>query len=722
MRVPVLLAHHGPAVLEYLAPDGTEAGAVVSVPLGPRQVKGVVWDEGVFTIPPVEVTRLKPVVAILDLPPVDKPLRQLVQWAADYYLASPGVVLRMVLPQEAFMVPPEPVARYIRGKVPPVIRGAARKALVGEIAAMADFGPATLKEWAQETGVSVARLRGLVDAGVLLKEAGSVDRPRPTPPLLPEGPELGEAQRAAADTLCAAVRAEKFHPFLLDGVTGSGKTETCFEGVAAAITGGGQALVLLPEIALTESWLARFRVRFGFAPTVWHSNLTPAARRQAFAAIAKGEARVTVGARSALFLPFPDLRLILVDEAHDQAFKQEDGVCYHGRDVAVMRAHFSAVPVVLSTATPALETVEQVRRGTYQLLSLPDRHGAATMPDIRLINLLKIPPPRGRWIAPPLADALDERLARREQTLLFLNRRGYAPLTLCRACGERIQCPHCTAWLVEHRQAGRLQCHHCGHNVPIPKACPACDAEDMLVPCGPGVERLAEEVEARWPEARVRVVTSDTLRTGKDAAALTAAVEEGEIDILIGTQVLAKGHDFPKLTLVGVIDADLGLSGGDLRAAERTFQQIAQVAGRAGRGALPGEVFIQTHQPQAPVMQALKREDRAGFLEAEREARLAAGMPPFGRLAALIFSSLDGAAAADAARRMATAAPTAAGIDVWGPSPAPLAMLRGRYRHRLLVHARRTSPLQDYLRRWLGALQLPANVRLAVDIDPQSFL
>ncbi|MFA7440062.1 MAG: primosomal protein N' [Sphingomonadaceae bacterium] len=721
MRAPVLLAHYGPAVLEYLVPEGVKPGAVVSVPLGPRRVRGVVWDEGVFAIPSVDAAKLKPVAAVLDLPPIGKSLRQLVKWTADYYMASPAVVLRMVLPQEAFMAPPKPVSRYRMGAIPPVIRGEARQALVGQMVAMEDFGPATLKEWAEATDATVSRLGALVQAGILEEIEPAANQPKAWPPV-PAGPQLGEAQQAAADILRPTVQDRKFRPFLLDGVTGSGKTETCFEGVAAAIADGGQALVLLPEIALTESWLARFKTRFGFAPTAWHSGLTPATRRQAFAAIANGDARVTVGARSALFLPFPDLRLIIVDEAHDQAFKQEDGVCYHGRDVAVMRAHFAEIPVVLSTATPALETVEQVRRGTYQLLSLPQRHGVARMPDIHLINMVKTPPPRGKWIAPPLAGALEDRLGRGEQSLLFLNRRGYAPLTLCRACGERIQCPDCTAWLVEHRHAGKLQCHHCGHSVPTPKACPACGAEDMLAPCGPGVERLAEEVMARWPAARVQVVTSDTLRTSADAAALTEAVEDGAVDILIGTQVLAKGHDFPKLTLVGVIDADLGLSGGDLRAGERTFQQIAQVAGRAGRGALPGEVFIQTHQPQAPVMQALQREDRAGFLEAEREARLAAGMPPFGRLAALILSSVDAGAVADVARRLAAAAPVAAGIDVWGPSPAPLAMLRGRHRHRLLVHAGRTSPLQDYLRQWLAGVELPANVRLAIDIDPQSFL
>ncbi len=431
---------------------------------------------------------------------------------------------------------------------------------------------------------------------------------------------------------------------------------------------------------------------------------------------------MVVGARSALFLPMHAPGLIIVDEAHDSAFKQEESVPYHGRDVAVMRGRFEGIPVLLSTATPSLETQEQVARGTYEVLHLPDRHGGAKLPAITLIDLRRTPPPRGRWIAPPLADAVAARLATGEQSLLFLNRRGYAPLTLCRSCGNRIQCPNCTAWMVEHRLARRLQCHHCGHAMPTPKACPECSAEDSLVPCGPGVERLAEEVAATWPDARSAVVTSDTIRTRDDMAALVAKVADGALDLLIGTQMLAKGHDFPNLTLVGVIDADLGLEGGDLRAGERVFQQIVQVSGRAGRGAKPGTVMLQSWQPGARIMQALLKGDGAGFHAAEREARLAAGMPPFGRLAAIIVSATDGAMAADAARRLGRAAPPAGHISVMGPAPAPLAMLRGRHRHRLLVHATRAAPLQDYVRAWLAAVDLPSAVRVSVDVDPQSFL
>ncbi|WP_374387542.1 primosomal protein N' [Sandaracinobacter sp.] len=720
MRGTVLLLQHGLGPLDYLVPDGLPPGAVVEAPLGPRRVPGVLWDDGVFETRPVDEAKLREIRA-LDMPPVPEPIRRLVGWVADYYLAPPSAVLRMVLPQSAFLAPPKGPGQYVLGDLPQT-KSRPRAEMLERLDAVRGIGPAPLAVWAAAAEARVETLRGLVKAGVLLPAEVGEEDVVVSRPALPPGPVLSEAQGVAAGELCAAVAAHRAQPFLLDGVTGAGKTEVYLEAVAQAIREGGQALVLVPEIALTEAWLQRFRKRFGFAPAMWHSGLTPAARRAAFRAITSGEAAVVVGARSALFLAMPGLRLIVVDEAHDQAFKQEESVPYHGRDVAVMRGQFEGVPVVLATATPALETMEQVARGTYRELRLPDRHGGALLPDIHLIDLTRDPPPRGRWIAPPLAKAVEERLARKEQSLLFLNRRGYAPLTLCRACGERIQCPNCTAWLVEHRLARRLQCHHCGHSMPTPKACPSCGEADSLAPCGPGVERLAEEVALLWPDAKSVVATSDTIRTSADMAGLVAAVANGEVDILIGTQMLAKGHDFPNLTLVGVVDADLGLEGGDLRAGERAFQQIGQVAGRAGRGAKPGEVFLQTHQPRARVMQALLHGARDEFYAAEREVRLAAGMPPFGRLAAIVVSALDGAAAADAAKRLGQAAPHAPGIEVWGPAPAPLAMLRGRHRHRLLVHAKRTSPLQAYVRDWLGRVELPSSVRVTVDVDPQSFL
>ncbi|MBY0519396.1 MAG: primosomal protein N', partial [Sphingomonas sp.] len=509
---------------------------------------------------------------------------------------------------------------------------------------------------------------------------------------------------------------------LLDGVTGSGKTEVYFEAIAQAIREGRQSLVLLPEIALTEPFLKRFAARFGCAPVAWHSDLRQSQRRRAWRAVASGEALVTVGARSSLFLPYANLGLIVVDEAHETSFKQEEGVHYHARDVAVMRGKFEGAPVILASATPAIETRQQVAAGRYAEVKLPGRYGVAQLPTIEAINLVDNPPERGRWIAPRLVTAIDETLARGEQVLLFLNRRGYAPLTLCRTCGHRFQCPNCTAWMVEHRLIHRLACHHCGHVERVPETCPECGGEDSLVACGPGVERIADEAALLWPDAKRAIVTSDTIWSPAKAAEFVARMEAHDIDIVIGTQLVTKGYHFPNLTLVGVIDADLALQGGDLRAGEKTFQQISQVAGRAGRGTKPGHVYIQTHDPSASVMQALVTGDTEAFYDAETQARREANAPPFGRYAAIIVSSEDKAAADATARAIKHAAPEQDAMYVYGPAPAPLAMLRGRHRFRLLVHARRSLDVQDVIRDWLGGVDWPAKVRVAVDVDPYRFV
>ncbi|MET0240134.1 MAG: primosomal protein N', partial [Sphingobium sp.] len=535
-------------------------------------------------------------------------------------------------------------------------------------------------------------------------------------------PDLSPDQQAAADLFVAATDEGKFAPFLLDGVTGSGKTECYFEGIGAAIAKRRQVLVLLPEIALTQNFLRRFEHRFGVPPVLWHSSVKSTERRRAWRAIASGDAQVVVGARSALFLPYARLGLIVVDEAHETSFKQEDGVRYHARDVAVMRGLMERCPVVLASATPAIETRHQVALGRYEEIQLPARYGGAEMPEIIGVDLLEHPPERGRWIAPPLVKAMEQVLEKGEQALLFLNRRGYAPLTLCRQCGHRFQCPNCTAWMVEHRLTRRLSCHHCGHMIPSPKECPECHADDSLVACGPGVERIADEVTALFPEARTAIVTSDTLWSPAKAAEFVRDVAGGAVDIIVGTQLVTKGYHFPNLTLVGVIDADLGLEGGDLRAAERTFQQIVQVSGRAGRGEKPGRVFIQTRLPDAPVIRALLSGDSTRFYATETEGRRIAHAPPFGRFAAIIVSDTDAHEAQVAARRIGDTRPQVDGLEIYGPAPAPLAVLRGRHRHRLLVHARRQIDVQDVIREWLGKIEWKASTRVAVDVDPYSFV
>ena len=718
-RVLVLNAALGP--LDYRVPRGmtVEPGSIVVAPLGPRQLMGVVWEpERMPSEAEVGDNRLRNLLAVSDAPPLRPALRRLIEWTADYYLASPAAVVRMALSSTSALEGSRLVTEYrATGSMPPRMtpqreqaleRISDRQGMIRELAAIAD--------------VSDAVIRGLVKAGAIEGVEVDIDSPYPVPDPGHAPPDLSDDQRAAADTLVADVAARAFRPTLLDGVTGSGKTEVYFEAIAEALRQDRQVLVLLPEIALTEPFLKRFHDRFGCEPVAWHSGLRSTQRRRAWRAIAAGEARVTVGARSALFLPYANIGLIVVDEAHETSFKQEDGVHYHARDVAVMRGKFEGCPVILASATPAIETRQQVTLGNYAEVKLPGRFGAAEMPAIQAIDLLEHKPDRGRWLAPPLVNALRETLERGEQSLLFLNRRGYAPLTLCRTCGHRFQCPNCTAWMVEHRLTRRLACHHCGHIEPIPRACPECKEEDSLVACGPGVERIADEAAALFPEARIAIVTSDTIWSPAKAAEFVGRMEAGAIDIVVGTQLVTKGYHFPNLTLVGVVDADLGLEGGDLRAAERTFQQIRQVSGRAGRGEKPGHVFIQTHSPAAQVMQALVTGDSEAFYEAETEARRDAGAPPFGRYAAIIVSGEDQGAAQDVAKSIGRHAPQVDGMHVYGPAPAPLAMLRGRHRFRLLVHARRALDVQEVIRGWLGSLDWPAKIRVAVDVDPYSFL
>jgi len=719
-RVRLLVFNAALGALDYRVPEGMaiEFGSIVVAPLGPRQIVGIVWEPERLAAKDVPDSKLRPILEVMPAPPLPAPLRRLIEWTAEYYCAPPSAVARMALASSAALKGGGTTTEYrLTGQEPARLtpqRAAAMDALAGE--------QATIRELAAIAGVSDGVLRGMVGAGLL--EAVTVDIDRPYPRARPDFavPELSPDQQAAAGTFVAAVEDARFAPFLLDGVTGSGKTECYFEGIAAALRAGKQVLTLLPEIALTQNFLRRFEQRFGAPPVLWHSSLKSTERRRAWRAIASGEAQVVVGARSALFLPYAKLGLVVVDEAHEVSFKQDDGVRYNARDVAVIRARFESVPVILASATPALESMHLADTGIYKRIELPARFGGATLPDIAVLDLRAEPPERGRWLSPRLVDEMKDRLAKGEQSLLFLNRRGYAPLTLCRHCGYRFQCPNCTAWLVEHRFSRRLACHHCGHEVPAPEQCPECGTADCLVACGPGVERIADEVAELMPEARVAVATSDTLNTPERIAEFVTAAEEKLVDVIVGTQLVTKGYHFPELTLVGVVDADLGLEGGDLRAGERTYQQIAQVAGRAGRGAKPGEVLIQTRHPEAPVIAALAAGDRDAFYDAETEARRDAGAPPFGRWAAIIVSSEDEAEARDAARAIGGTRPNHPDVAIIGPAPAPMSLLRGRYRYRLLINARRSAELQRIIGEWLGALEFPQGVRVNVDIDPYSFV
>ncbi len=718
-RVPVLLPYPFAGPFDYVAPDGMDVrpGDMVLVPLNRRAEVGVVWDAPHGD--PVPAAKLKPVAAVLDAPPMAAPLRRFIDWVAAYTLSPPGDVLAMALRINA-LAPPTPQAGWALAPAPPDARPTEARRRIAAL--LADGAPRSNAAIVRDAGVSAGVVRSMAQAGLLLPTPLPIAPPFTAPDPHHPGPVLSPDQAAAAAALRQAVAARDFSVTLLAGVTGSGKTEVYLEAVAECLAAGRQALVLLPEIALSSQWLDRFTHRFGTAPAVWHSDLPSRVRRATWRAVAEGGAPVVVGARSALFLPFPDLGLIVVDEEHETAFKQEDGVTYHARDMAVVRARLSQAPAVLASATPSLETLANVEQGRYRKLSLAARHGGASLPGVAAIDLRETPPDRGRFLSEPLVAAIRDTIGHGEQAMLFLNRRGYAPLTLCRHCGHRMQCPNCTAWLVEHRARRALSCHHCGHAEPIPPACPVCAAENSLVPIGPGVERITEEAAELFPDARLLVMASDTMPGPASAATAAAAIAARQVDLIIGTQIVAKGWHFQHLTLVGVVDADLGLAGGDLRAAERTVQLLHQVAGRAGRAEAPGQVLLQTFSPDHPVMQALVGGDLDAFMAQELAARRPGGWPPHGRLAALIVSADDAAAADATARDLGRAAPRIDGVTVLGPAPAPLAILRGRHRRRLLLKARRDVPVQPLLREWLAQVPVGRGVRVDVDVDPVSFL
>jgi primosomal protein N' (replication factor Y) len=706
----------------YRVPAGLDlaVGDVVAVPLGARgQTMGVVWADNAAPNPRLH-NRLKDVADKLAVPPLKGELRQFVDWVAGYTLASRGMVLRMALRMGEHLGPGrERVGVRLAGP-PPQRMTAARARVLGL------FGDGLVRskaEAAQEAGVSVGVIDGLIDEGTLetlvLAPEKLIEPPDPDF----RKPEFSLGQLAAADALRTTVTQGGYTVTLLDGVTGSGKTEVYFEAVAENIRRKRQTLILMPEIALTAQFLDRFSARFGARPAEWHSQLSPRKRARAWAAVAANEVPVIVGARSALFLPYADLGLIVVDEEHDPAYKQEDGAHYNARDMAVVRGSIAKIPVVLASATPSVESEVNARRGRYRHVHLPERFGGAHLPMVEAIDLRREGPPRGRFIAPRLAEAVQLTLERGAQALLFLNRRGYAPLTLCRACGFRLQCPNCDAWLVDHRFRKRLVCHHCGFSMPPPAECPNCHATDSFAAVGPGVERLEQEAAELFPQARILVLSSDLVESMERLRAELDDVAQGRFELVIGTQLVAKGHHFPKLNLVGIVDADLGLGNGDPRAAERTFQLLHQVVGRAGREEGRGVGYLQTHQPEHPVMKALISGDREAFYKNEIEQRERTHYPPFGRLASLVISANDRHAAESYGRALVAHAPKDDAVRILGPAEAPIAVVRGRHRFRLLVKSSRAFDLSAYLRDWLGRAPKPrGNVRLEVDVDPMSFL
>ncbi len=717
--VPVLVPMPAPGPYSYSVPADmvVEPGSIVQVPLGPRQVIGVVWDKTDGAS--VDPKKLRPITKSFDCPPMRDEMRRFIDWVAAYTLSPPGLVARMALRAPAAF-DPEPMIEGLRLTEARPERSTPARARVLELAAE---GHAWTKSGlANAAGVSASVIDGLAKQGIF----ETVFLPAPSVVAEPDPdyvePRLEGPQRQAASEILDDVRKGGFAVSLIDGVTGSGKTEVYFEAVAETLREGKQVLILLPEIALTASFLDRFQNRFGSKPAEWHSDLSPRLREKVWRQTVTGEVRVVAGARSALFLPFDNLGLIIVDEEHDPAYKQEDRVYYNARDMAVVRARIADFPVVLVSATPSVESQVNGTSGRYNTIHLHTRFGDAAMPDLHLVDMRKHPPERGGFLSPVLLRGIAKTMEKGEQSLLFLNRRGYAPLTLCRVCGHRFQCPQCSSWLVEHRFRSQLQCHQCGHNQPTPDHCPECGTFDHLAACGPGVERIAEEVEKHFPEARTIVLSSDLMGVKRLRLELEAIVK-GEADIVIGTQLVAKGHNFPLMTLVGIVDSDIGLANGDPRAAERTFQLLSQVTGRAGRTGLKSHGLLQTYQPQHPVMQAIVSGDAAAFYDREVMEREKALLPPFGRLASVIISADTRAEAETHARGLRASAPQASGIMLLGPAEAPLALIRGRYRFRLLVHGKRNSDMQAFMRAMLGnGPKERGSIHVQIDIDPQSFL
>lgn len=721
---PVLLPVALDQTYDYLARPGVDLapGAFILVPFGPQTRIGVVWDRVVgLSDKPVNVKKLKMVVERIDVPPLPHLSMRFAEWIAKYTLSPLGMVLRMMMGAQAAFEPQKPrtgVRAAEGAHLPPRMTPARLKAME-----TAGDGLIRAKSaLAAEAGVSSGVVDGLVQAGLLV-EVLIPERSYRAPNPDFAATTFGEHQIPAVETLRAAVDGRNFSVTLLDGVTGSGKTEVYFEAVARTLAQGRQVVIMLPEIALTSQFMDRFTRRFGAAPVEWHSALSGPERGRIWRAAATGGARVVVGARSALFLPYENLGLIIVDEEHDPGFKQDDRVHYQARDMAVVRGNLGRIPVILASATPSIESHVNARSAKYRHIVLPGRFSGVEMPEVSAIDLRRHPPDRGRWLSPPLVQAMVEARGRGQQSLLYLNRRGYAPLTLCNKCGHRFECPQCTAWLVEHRFRKRLNCHHCGFMLPIPEKCPKCAEPDCMVACGPGIERIAEEVAERFPDARLALLSSDLIPGLIEMREMIHRIEKGEIDIIIGTQIVAKGHNFPDLNLVGIVDGDLGLGQADPRAAERSFQLMHQVTGRAGRALAKGRGFVQTHMPEHPVMQAIISGDRDAFIESEIRQRQLGMLPPYGRLAALIVTAREKDMAERYAREIARRAPAAERIEVLGPAEAPIFVVRGRFRWRLLVKAPRELDIQGYLRAWLAEMpEIKGDLRLSVDVDPYSFM
>ena len=710
-------------------------GQVVLVPFGKRKEVGIIVGEGTRTIPQEKLRRIN---EIYDLNPIPQSSIELINFLANWYCAYKGLVLKMVLsPVEAIISPEYKKVYKSKFKDSEEIKAISTYKITSKRKLVFDFLLKSKQavfqdDLIEQTGISRSILRDMTKKNLIIEE---IVKKQTNSNLkifnyyktkFENIKLLNSEQKKAVDKINVSIKKQKPDCFLLDGVPGSGKTETYFQTVKTCIDEGKQILILLPEISLTPDWEKRFYQNFSFEPLVWHSGITNTKKRQIWLSALNGSACVVVGARSALMLPILNLGLIIVDEEHEPAFKQEEGVRYNARDMAIYKAMKSSAPIVLASATPSLETYHNAKIGKYIHLTLPKRATGAALPDIKLIDLKVNTPERSKWISSVLINEIKSKLDNREQSLLFLNRRGYAPLTICSSCGNKIKCVNCETWLVEHRSQNILICHHCGYTKRISNICDMCGTEGQIKACGPGVERIEEEINQLFPEAKLTVLSSDTMKSQKILINTLEKIKNNKFDIIIGTQMIAKGHDFPNLKLVGIIDSDVGLSGGDLRASERSFQLLQQVSGRSGRHSInekdKGIVFLQTYDNENPIIRAIAKNNRDDFFEKELLSRKNANMPPYGRLAAIILSSkyerkLDGFAS-----ELLRAAPLFKNIKIFGPAPAPLYFLRGKYRRRFLIKSDKTVNIQDVLLSWTNKIKTPYNIKLTIDIDPFSFM
>ena len=705
--------------LDYAVPEQTSLiiGDFVLAELGRSAKVGVVTalsDQADSPIPqqPESGIRYKPILATFPhIPALDAAHIKYLTWLSEYYLASFGLACRLTFPaKEDFYRPYSGPKTYLASPKEPQKLGAKQQELYQKI--IQHHGALPRTELLEDSNSSI--LKKLLDHGLIIETPWQAPKPiRNLAKLNPEQEIAFSAMRS---------HSEGGQVCLLDGTTGSGKTEVYFHLIAAALDAGQQVLVLLPEVSLLVDWQQRFLARFGYNPPAWHNGITPATRRKIWQKAATGQAEVIVGARSALHLPMQNLGLIIVDEEHDFSYKQEDGIPYHARDMAVVRGKIAKIPVVLASATPSLESLLNAQNQKYRHIDLPSRHQAASQPEIQLIDLNEHRLKASEWLSPPLLEALKETLEEKQQAVLFLNRRGFAPLLLCRGCGHRFDCPNCDVYLSEHlHPKPHLSCHHCAYRIPKPKQCPKCGLSTHLSSHGPGVERIIEDLTQDFPQARTFAATAETLNCPETIADFLHKMQNREIDIVVGTQIIAKGLDFPYLTLAGVIDADQALFGSNPRSAEQTWQLLHQIAGRTGRHHLAGRALLQTRKADDILFQSLQAMNRAAFIDQQSHVREMAKIPPFGRMAAFVVQSRDSRLAENTARTLANSCPNGE-HRLLGPTIAPISKLRGWYRWRLLLMSPRHVSLQPIAARMLAASPPSYKVRIKIDVDPYNFV